>query len=132
MTTFSHRLAHIKTLDCFDIVDLHFEIQEAIKTAYRLRKDPKQLSLAIELCEESISISDIVIEAMKEKHRARLKEYEDVVGMKPSNTKFFYPSHHGYSQLSIILRRSGDADRGAVITKKIESEGWGSCRYEDI
>lgn len=132
MTTFSHRLAHIKTLDCFNIVDLHFEIQEAIKEAYHLRGDKNQLSLAIELCEESISISGIVIEAMKEKHRARLREYEDVVGKKLSNTKFYYPSHYGFSQLCVILRKQGDTLKESAITKKIESEGWGSCRYEEV
>ncbi|MCS2167539.1 hypothetical protein [Scandinavium manionii] len=132
MTKFSHRLSHIKTLDCYDIVDLHFEIQEAIKTAYRSRADPKHLALAIELCEESISISDDVMEAMKEKHRAQAREYKELLGKEPPNHKFYYPGHHAQRQLGIILRRNGETEKENLINQKMEAEGWGSCREEDV
>lgn len=132
MTKFSHRLSHIKTLDCYDIVDLHFEIQEAIKASYRLRKDPKQLALAIELCEESISISGIVMEAMKEKHRAECQEYKALTGKKSPNSKFYYPSHHAQRQLGVILRKNGETAKESLINQKMEAEGWGSCRHEEI
>lgn len=132
MSKFNHRIAHIKTLDCYDIVDLHFEIQEAIKSAYKLRKEPKYLSLAIELCEQSISISGIVMEAMKEKHRAECREYKELFGKKSPNCKFYYPGHHAQRQLGVILRRNGEAGKESLINQKMEAEGWGSCRYEEI
>jgi hypothetical protein len=132
VTKFSHRLSHIKTLDCCDIVVLHFEIQEAIKASYRLRKDPKHLALAIELCEESISISGLVMEAMKEKHRAECREYKSIIGKKSPNSKFYYPSHHAQRQLGVILRKNGETAKENLINQKLEAEGWGSCRHEEI
>ena len=132
MTNFSHRIAHIKTLDCYDIVDLHFEMQEAIKSAYKLRKEPKYLALAIELCEQAISISDIVMEAMKDKHRDECREYQELLGKKSPNSKFYYPSHHAQYQLGVILRRSGETEKESLINQKMTAEGWGSCRHEEI
>lgn len=132
MSNFTRLISNIENLDFYDIIELHFKIQEAIKIAYKQRSDPKKLAIATKLCEQAISISAIVMDAMQEKHRAECREYLELFGKKSPNAKFFFPNHYAQGQLGVILRKNGEIEKEVLLNQKMQSEGWGSGRHEEL
>lgn len=132
MRKYREAIARIAFLDCDEIVTLHFEIQEEIKKQYKLRKNQQNLDNAIMLCEKSVAISALVMEAMKKKHRKECDEYARTIGELSPNIKFQYPSHYAANQLCVILRKSGELRRLSEIEGKITREGWGSGKCEEL
>lgn len=129
---FSCDIARISGMNHKQIIELHFSMQEEIKKQYRLRKNAENLKNAITLCEKSVSISSLVINAMKKNHRADCDEYARVTGMLSPNSKFFYPSHYAANQLCIILRKQGKINQMYDVEEKMRREGWNSGRSVDL
>ncbi|MFK8259102.1 hypothetical protein ACFL9S_15115 [Erwinia sp. AnSW2-5] len=94
------------------ILKTHFSLQEQIKKHYKLRADPKHLKTAISLCEQQIALSPLAIDALKQNPQMY------------SKGEFFAPSHHGYRQYAVILRRQKEFDKLDTIERKMKSEGW--------
>lgn len=117
----------LKHLNDDQIVQLHFGLQEKIKKHYRLRTTGNNLQKAISLCEQQIALAPLTCAAMERQHQAKLEEVNAIReenGMPAHEWSFELPSHHGYRQLSVILRRQKDLDRLVEIETKRKSEGW--------
>ncbi len=106
------------------IIQVHFELQEQIKKHYKLRSQGNHLQKAIALCEQQIALAPLAMKALKAKHQADVEEYRSVMGRQHPNPDFYYPSHHGYRQYAIILRRRKDLGKLAEIEEKRVLEGW--------
>lgn len=106
------------------IIQVHFGLQEQIKKHYRLRAQGDNLKKVIALCEQQIALAPLTMEALKEKHQSDVEEYRSVMGRPHPNPDFYYPSHHGYRQYAIILRRQKELDKLADIEEKRKTEGW--------
>lgn len=106
------------------ILQSHFSLQEQIKKHYKLRADPKHLKKAIALCEQHIALAPLAILALENAHDNRVDEYEKLTGKRHPAPKFHIPSHHGYRQYAIILRRQKDFDKLEKIENKKKLEGW--------
>lgn len=106
------------------ILQSHFSLQEQIKKHYKLRSDSKQLKKAIALCEQQIALAPMAILALEKAHDIRVAEYEKYIGKKHPDPKFRPPSHHGYYQYGVILRRYKEFDKLEEIERKKISEGW--------
>ncbi|MGQ5983229.1 hypothetical protein [Serratia marcescens] len=104
------------------IIQVHFGLQEQIKAHYKLRAENKHLKKAIVLCEQQIALAPLAMKALKAKHEANLEEYRSVLG--DVDREFYYPTHHGYRQYAVILRRQKDFDKLAKIEAKRKLEGW--------
>lgn len=122
-------IARISGMNSHQIVDLHISLIKEIKAQYKLRANPVNLENTIALCEKSIAISALVIEAMKRKHRNQCDEYARVTGKLSPNSKFCYPGHHPAHQLCVILRKQGNIKRAKEIEAKMKREGWGNSRH---
>ncbi|EMM2809403.1 hypothetical protein RYG55_004412 [Klebsiella oxytoca] len=131
MDKYSDQIARISGMNYKEIIDLHFALQEEIKRQYKLRKNKENFNNVIKLCEKSIAISSLVIEAMKKKHKAECNEYARFTG-RISPLKFVYPNHYAAGRLSGLLRKQGDLDQVAYIENKMAREGWGSQRQVDL
>lgn len=114
------------------IINHHLSLQEEIKKQYKLREKPENLKNAIELCEKSVAISGLVIEAMKKKHRAECDEYARATGRLSPNAKFYYPKHSAAAQLKVILKKQGNTEQIAYLNEKMQREGWGSGKIVDL
>lgn len=106
------------------ILQAHFSLQEQIKKHYKLRADPKHLKKAIALCEQHIALAPLAMLALKNAHNIRVAEYKKVTGKRHPNSEFHIPSHHGYRQYAVILRRQKDSDKLEKIENKKLLEGW--------
>lgn len=106
------------------IIQAHFELQEQIKKHYKLRAQGNHLKKAIALCEQQIALAPLAMKALKEKHQADVEVYRSVMGRPHPNPDFYYPSHYGYRQYAIILRRQKKLDKLTDIEEKRELEGW--------
>lgn len=125
-------IARISGMNNLQIVDLHLSLIQEIKKQYKLRANPANLQNTIVLCEKSVAISALVIEAMKIKHRNQCDEYARVTGRLSPNSKFCYPGHQPAQQLCVILRKQGNLKRVKEIEAKMKREGWGSRRSVDL
>lgn len=125
-------LARVSGMNSHQIVELHFLLSDEIKKQYKLRANPENLRNAIILCEKSLALSSLVMEAMKRKHRDECDEYAKVIGEISPNSKFYFPRHHAADQLCIILRQQGDLSRIEEIEEKMKREGWGSGRQVEL
>lgn len=94
------------------ILASHFGLQDQIKKFCKLRSQGDNLARAIHACEQQIALAPLTMAVMK-KNPAMY-----------DNGVFFAPSHHGYRQLSTILKRQKDFDRLAKLEEKREQEGW--------
>ncbi|EOI6481052.1 TPA: hypothetical protein ACJI3H_004596 [Yersinia enterocolitica] len=94
------------------ILKLHFGLQEKIKKYYKLRDTGKNLQKAIHFCQQQIALAPLAMRALKN-NPAMYNESE-----------FFTPSHHGYRQYAIILKKQKEFDKLAALLAKKESEGW--------
>nr|WP_314523671.1 hypothetical protein [uncultured Rahnella sp.] len=117
-----------KNLSDSQLIKTHFYLQEKIKSHYKLRADSKHLEKAIHFCEKQIEISHLVIEAMKRKHYSQLDEVNIYIHDKEKkhSIPFYYPNHHGYKQLTIILKKQKKLEQLAKIQEKQKKEGWGN------
>lgn len=106
------------------ILQSHFSLHEQIKKHYKLRGDPKHLKKAIALCEQQIALAPLAILALENAHDMRVAEYEKYIGKKHPDPKFRPPSHHGYYQYGVILRRQKEFDKLQEIERKKSLEGW--------
>ncbi|MCK7414183.1 hypothetical protein L8P13_02750 [Enterobacter cloacae] len=105
------------------IVQVHFGLQEDIKKFYKLREEGDNLAMAEHLCEQMIALSELAFSALRSAHDKRVEEYESLTGNKyPSD--FYPPSHYGFSQLSVILKKRKDFQRIEVLREKLIKEGW--------
>lgn len=111
---------------------LCFALQEEIKRQYKLRDRPENLKNATELCEKSVAISGLVIEAMKKKHRTECDEYARLTGRLFPGAKFYYPRHAAATQLRVILKKQGKTEQIAYLDEKMQREGWGSGKIVDL
>lgn len=94
------------------ILKLHFSLQEKIKKHYKMRDKANNLNKAIEYCKQQIALSPLAISALK-RNQAMYNDGE-----------FFAPSHYGYKQYSVILKKKKDLDELDRIKKKMINEGW--------
>lgn len=113
-----------------EVVDLHFQLTEAVRRYYRLRADEKNLLIAISACEYMICMSDIAMDALMAKAFYQVYEYERVVGDYPHPKTFYRPGHQGYYQLGVLLRKNKKKEREEFLMEKMISEGWGSGEVE--
>lgn len=118
----------MKKLSDKEIIALHFHFQDKIKAHYKLRANSKHLLRAIYFCEKQIAISHLVIEAMKRKHYSQLDEVNIYIHEKEKKrtVPFYYPEHHGYKQLSVILKKQKKFEELSKIQNKKRIEKWGS------
>ncbi|CNF58195.1 hypothetical protein [Yersinia similis] len=106
------------------IIKLHFELQEKIKKHYKLRDVESNLQKAISLCEQQIALSQLTLDAMKREHQRGVNEYYKITGMTHPAPDFYYPSHQGYKQLLVILKKQKNIERMVEIQAKHDKEGW--------
>jgi len=107
------------------VVDLHFQLSEAVRYHYKKRQDNKHLLIAISACEYMVCISDISLDAMIAKEFYRVYEYEKILGSRyPHKRVFISPSNLGYRQLGVILRRKKMNLRDEQLKAKMIAEGW--------
>jgi len=132
MQHISDSIARMFSLSPEEIVKLHFAIQEEVKAQYKLRANTDNLNNAIALCEKSVAISGLVMEAMKKKHKAECNEYARLIGSISPNSKFYCPSHYAANQLAIIFRKQGKHEQSKKVEEKVALEGWGSGKYIDL
>lgn len=107
-----------------EVVDLHCQLTEAVRKHYRLRNHGNHLLIAVSACEYLISISDIAMDAMIAKAHYKIYEYEQIIGQYPYPKTFYRPSHIGYDQLGVLLRRYKQPEREKALTDKMMFEGW--------
>ncbi|EJF31732.1 MULTISPECIES: hypothetical protein [Enterobacteriaceae] len=113
----------LRWLSAEQVVDVHFKLQEKIKVHYKLRADGNNLERAIQLCEQHVALAELAFPALKEKHEAQAREYEELTGRRyPS--EFYVPSHHGYRQLIAIMKKRKDFERVKQLEEKRRLEGW--------
>lgn len=109
------------------ILKVHFDLQEKIKKHYKLRDTGKNLQKAIHFCQQQIALAPLTARAMRNKHE---EDWEEVNAIKRANGfstyvfPFELPSHHGYKQYAIILKKQKELDKLAELLAKKESEGW--------
>jgi hypothetical protein len=115
----------LRWLSAEQIVDVHFKLQEQIKKHYKLRAEGDNLEKAIQLCEQHVALAELALPALKEKHDAQAKEYEELLGKK-SPMEFYTPSHHGYRQLITIMKKQQNFERVTELEAKRDAEGWRS------
>lgn len=118
-------IARISGMNCIEIVNLHFDLQNLIKDA----TNPDQ---SISLCEKAVAISGLVMNAMKKKHRAECDEYARTMGKLSPNSKFYYPNHYAAGILCKYLRSLHKDERAYEIELKMNSEGWNTGRYAEL
>ncbi|WP_447879824.1 hypothetical protein [Serratia fonticola] len=106
------------------IVQAHFGLQEQIKKNYKLRAQGNHLKKAISLCEQQIALSPLTMKALRAIHKAECDEYRALIGRDSPGSEFYPPSHHGYRQYAVILRRAKNFEKLAEIEAKKKSEGW--------
>lgn len=106
------------------IVQAHFGLQEKIKKHYKLRAQGNNLKKAISLCEQQIALAPLAMAALRATHKAHCDEYRAVIGRDIPNNEFYPPSHHGYRQYAVILKRAKNFEKLAEIEAKKKSEGW--------
>lgn len=105
------------------IVQVHFGLQEEIKKFYKKRVEANNLAKAEHLCEQMIALSELALPALRSAHDKRVQEYESLTGNKyPS--EFYPPSHYGFSQLAVILKKRKEHARIEEIREKLINEGW--------
>ncbi|RZM88597.1 MULTISPECIES: hypothetical protein [unclassified Escherichia] len=105
------------------IVQVHFGLQEEIKKYYKLRDEANNLARAEHLCEQMIALTELAFPALKRAHDKRVEEYESLTGNKyPS--EFYPPSHYGFSQLVVILKKRKDYKRIEELREKMIKDGW--------
>ena len=126
MRKYKSKVDKIQSLSDDEVIKIHFDIQEEIKKQYKNREKKDSLDKAIELCEMAISISGLVMQAMKNKHKKGCEEYLSIFGKPSPASDFYHPSHYAYSQLCVILKKNGNQKRLDEVVRKISSEGWGS------
>ncbi|MGC4732695.1 MULTISPECIES: hypothetical protein [Providencia] len=95
-----------------EIIKLHFSLQEKIKKHYKMRDVGDNLNRAIEFCKQQIALSSLAISALKKNENM----YHDGV--------FYSPTHHGYQQYAVILRKNKELSELSRIRDKMISEGW--------
>lgn len=93
-------------------VQIHFDLQEKIKHHYRCRDEGDNLQRTIHLCEQSVAFAELALPALKEKWA------RDFGG------DFYPPSHYGYRQLIIIMKKQKNLYRVSELERKREKEGW--------
>jgi hypothetical protein len=109
------------------ILKEHFDLQEKIKSHYKLRAEGKNLDKAITYCERQIALAPLTMRVMREKHNDDIEEGNKIrrdLGFSEVKVPFFAPSHHGYKQYSVILKRVNNLEKLAEIQAKKKSEGW--------
>ncbi|MES4613567.1 hypothetical protein V2154_13395 [Ewingella sp. CoE-038-23] len=109
------------------MIQAHFGLQEQIKKHYKLRDVGNNLKKAISLCEQQIAMSPMVMKAMREKHLADWKAVSEVSGAVVRQTvmpEFYAPSHHGYRQLCVILKKQKKPEEAATLEVQRSEEGW--------
>lgn len=111
-------LEPLKELPDQVIIDTHFKILSLIKKHYKLRSQGKNLDIAIDFCEQGITLSRLVIEAMKRKHA-------ELIRISGQYYKFFYPNNPAYTQYAVILKKQKNFKKLEIINAKKEAEGWG-------
>lgn len=111
-------LKPLKNLPDQVILDTHFKLLSLIKKHYKMRDKGKNLDIAIDFCEQAITLSKFVIEAMKRKHAESIK-------ISGRYYKFFYPNNPAYTQYAVILKRQKNFKKLEIINAKKEAEGWG-------
>lgn len=120
-------LDKLKWLSDEQLIKTHFGLQEKIKQAYKLRGEGNNLKKVISLCEQQIALSPMVMKAMKELHRAdweAVSEVNRAVGRQTSMPDFYAPSHHGYRQLCVILKKQKKPEEVAKLEVQRSEEGW--------
>ncbi|MCS2172768.1 hypothetical protein MUU46_21005 [Scandinavium sp. TWS1a] len=113
----------LRWLSSEQIVDLHFKLQERIKEHYKLRESGNHLERAIQFCEQQIALAELALPALRTKHDRQAKEYENLTGKKYP-MEFYEPSHHGYRQLIVIMKKRKDMGRVVELEEKRDAEGW--------
>jgi hypothetical protein len=90
------------------VLERHFFFQVQIKVFYRYREEPGSLDKAIEACRQQIALAPEAAAAF----RAR------------SAGDPTLPSHLGYRQLAIILRKRGRNQEVIDLCTKAARQGW--------
>ncbi|MFP1891091.1 hypothetical protein ACLEEJ_00180 [Lonsdalea quercina] len=94
------------------ILKIHFGLQEKIKKHYRLRHTEDNLKRAIHFCQQQIALAPLAMSALKNNPSMY------------NGGEFFAPSHHGYKQYAVILKKQKEFDKLAGLLAKKDSEGW--------
>lgn len=121
------QLSKIAFLDKDEIVTLHFSLLEEIK---KQRADNNQENVIL-LCERSIAISSIVMQAMKKRHIEGMDEYSRSTGTL-SNNKFYYPNHYALPILGGIYKKNGELSKLNEMNDKLLKEGWNTGKEEEL
>lgn len=109
------------------ILKTHFDLQEKIKSHYKMRAEGKNLEKAIMYCERQIALAPLTMRVMQENHHDEIEVGNKIrreSGYPEINIPFFFPGHHGYKQYAVILKKQKDFDKLAELLAKKESEGW--------
>ncbi|MFA5299351.1 MAG: hypothetical protein WC389_14270 [Lutibacter sp.] len=91
-----------------NIIAKHFLYHQIIKTYYPERNSkPNALEKAIEACQKQIALAPLVAKAFRKKWNGEP-----------------LPSHTGYNQLAIILKKQHKLQESEVLSEEAEKAGW--------
>lgn len=107
------------------IIKIHFRFFDIIQKNYKLRSDPFHLSMAINACQASISISDTVLKSFDENEYAMHRYFKDLGVKEISPPTLLRPRHIGFQQYRVILKKQKNLDLMNEVMRKHDLEGWG-------
>jgi tetratricopeptide (TPR) repeat protein len=96
--------------DSNNLVDLHYALSSAITIYYKERTDESIMKKVIDLCYKQIQIAKKAIPALRKELYLTKEEH--------------LPTHKGYEQLAIILKKQKNFKEVIQICEKAKKEGW--------
>lgn len=107
------------------VISIHFQLFGIIKTNYKLREDSTKLALAIDACQASICISDLILIAFDSEQKQRSDLVSSTSNTQDQSTLLTRPRHIGYQQYCTILKKQKDLPLMTEVLAKHDTEGWG-------
>jgi hypothetical protein len=107
------------------VIAIHFRLFGIIQSNYKLRAQALNLEAAIDACQASISISDLVLIAFDADEKQRISLLNSYSTSKKYPITLLRPRHIGYQQYSIILKKQKNLPLRSEVLAKHDIEGWG-------
>lgn len=108
-----------------DVIAIHFKLFDIIQSNYKLRDNPSNLDVAIDACQASICISDLVLNAFDADEKDRIELVNSILSHKQYPLTLLRPRHIGYYQYGVILKKQKNLPLRNEVIAKHDHEGWG-------
>jgi len=108
-----------------DVIAIHFKLFDIIKGNYKQRENSFNLDVAIDACQASICISDLVLNAFDADEKDRIDLLNSILSHKKYPLTILRPRHIGYYQYGVILKKQKNSPLRNEVIAKHDLEGWG-------